>query len=151
MRRFEIYGSGATAAEIGVWLDTGFREFQAGQTGDAAARPDVIFAPLGPDDGALGRDIGLWLPKVIVLISRTAAESPQGLEDYRRHRWQQGGVNYLVATVLEPELREPEWAAYGGEDSLKAVSDQVYRHLLEDVFRETREWCGHTFSVVINS
>jgi hypothetical protein len=151
MRRFEINGSGATAAEIGVWLDTGFREFQAGQAGDAAARPDVIFATAGPDDAALGREIGQRLPKVVVLSGRTAAELPQGLEDYRRHRWQQGGVHYLVATALEPELREPEWAAYGGEDSLKAVSDQVYRHLLDEVFRETREWCGHTFSVVIHS
>ncbi|MDR3588318.1 MAG: hypothetical protein P4N41_01500 [Negativicutes bacterium] len=149
MRRFGVYGSGATAAELGVWLDTGFVEFQAGQAEEAAERPDVIFGRTGPDNSALSREIGLLLPKVIVLISPSPAEPPPDLgEEYRRHRWRQAGLDYLVATYLEPPLNEPEWAAYGGADSLKAVSDQIYRHLLADVLRETQEWCGHTFSVV---
>jgi len=158
MRRFGVCGIGAKAEDIGVWLDTGFCEFRASPSVDVGERPDVIFGPVGPDHPELDREIGLLFPKVVVLISQTPATLPQGLdEDYRRQCWQQAGVQFHVATSLEPQLTEPEWAAYGGAgdpsaaQALKAVSDQIYRHLLDDVFRDTREWCGHTFSVVISS
>jgi hypothetical protein len=157
MRRFKICGIGATAEDIGVWLDPGFCEFQASQTVEAGERPDVIFGPLGPDNTELVRQIGLQQPKVVVLLSPVPACLPQGpTEDYRKYGWQQAGVDYLIATCLAPQLTEPEWTAYGREgglnpaEALKAVSDQIYRHLLADVFQETQDWCGHTFSVVIS-
>lgn len=40
------------------------------------------------------------------------------------------------------------WLDTGFVDFAPVVADAVYRHLLADVFRETAEWCGHTFSVV---
>ncbi|MDR3562540.1 MAG: hypothetical protein P4N59_14050 [Negativicutes bacterium] len=155
MRRFSIYTPRGAAADTESWLDTGFREMAAGQTGDDAERPDVIIANLGRDDAGLCREVNALLPKVVVLLSEIAAGLPEQLEEqFRVHCWQKAGGFYVVGTSLEPALAEPEWGAYcsGGEidapQALKAVSDQIYRHLLADVFRETAEWCGHTFSVV---
>lgn len=61
--------------------------------------------------------------------------------------WRCGDKWITVGTSLEARLHEPAWLVYG-EDWQKAMAETIYRHLLEDVFRETAEWCGHMSSVV---
>jgi hypothetical protein len=120
-----------------VWLESGFAAFAAGAGEDGRpVRPDVLLMPAG-EWPAAGE---LW-PKVAVAAG--AAELPDGLAgDFRGCRWR----GFTVFTRLEAPLAEPAWDAY--RDDAKAVAGAVYAHLLADVFRETREWCGHTFSVL---
>jgi hypothetical protein len=80
-------------------------------------------------------------PKVVVIYGEAAL--PDDLaEDYRGHTWR----GFTILTRLEVRLAAPDWGDYA--DEAKAVAGAVYRHLLAEVFRETREWCGHTFSVL---
>lgn len=122
--------------DIEVWLDCGFAVFVAGPGEDGRARrPDVL---LLADDWAAAEE--LW-PKVMVAAAETAVPSSLA-EDYRAHNW----PGYTVLTRLEAPLSRPDADACA--DRAKALAGAVYRHLLADAFRETREWCGHTFSVL---
>ena len=135
LKRFSVLDLTGSAAE--VWLESGFAAFAAGEDGDGRPeRPDVLLMPAG----AWPKVAELW-PKTVVTAGEAAL--PDGLAgDYRARRWR----DYTVATRLEAPLAEPDWDAYG--DGAKAVAGAVYGHLLAEVFRETREWCGHTFSVL---
>lgn len=64
------------------------------------------------------------------------------------------GVCFTVGSSIQGKIAVPDWQvhrSYGRlsrEVQIKAVAGSVYRYLLEDVFRETAEWCGHMSSVV---
>lgn len=135
MKRFSVLRLAGDAGE--VWLESGFAAFAAGAGEDGRPkRPDVLLTAAG-DFMAVEE---LW-PKVVVTAG--AAALPGGLDgDYRGICWR----GFTVFTRLEAPLAEPAWDAY--RDDAKAVAGAVYGHLLADVFRDTREWCGHTFSVL---
>jgi len=135
LKRFSVLDLAGAAGE--VWLESGFAAFAAGADGDGRPkRPDVLL--MSPGDWAAVAE--LW-PKAAVAAG--AAVLPDGLAgDFRAVGWR----GLTVVTRLEASLTEPDWDAYG--DDAKAVAGAVYGHLLADVFRETREWCGHTFSVL---
>lgn len=135
MKRFYVQALAGVDTEI--WLDSGFAAFEPGLTKDGQPRrPDVLLAPVG-DWPAVAE---LW-PKVMVLEG--AATPPDELaEEYKSHVWR----GFTVLTRREARLAAPDWDDYA--DEAKAVAGAVYRHLLAEVFRETREWCGHTFSVL---
>jgi hypothetical protein len=153
MKRFTIAVSDG-GGETGPWLDTGFVEFIPGREDDGRARrPDVLI--ISPAQAEWEKIVAESWPKVLFL----GAEAPPVLtaelaEAFNLHRWHPHGLNLAVATRLEASLDEPQWAAYLQDDPLtgpvaaKAAADTVYRHLLADIFRDTAEWCGHTFSVV---
>jgi hypothetical protein len=135
LKRFSVLDLTGNAGA--AWLESGYAAFAAGTDGDGRPmRPDVLVAAAG-DWAAVER---LW-PKVAV--AQGAGELPAELAgDYRRCRWR----SFIVLTRLEAPLAEPAWDAYG--DDARAVAGAVYGHLLAEVFRDTREWCGHTFSVL---
>jgi len=142
------------------WLDTGFLAFKAGENtvGDLPQQPDVMFWRQAGEGGE-----GFWqeaeslYPALIIVLcdGKNAPAPPAGLASL--YRWQTlpgEDTSFLVASRLESEFWAPDWEAYRRgnvltpHDQLKAVADAAYRLLLQELFRETLEWCGHTFSVV---
>ncbi|MDT8902849.1 hypothetical protein [Anaeroselena agilis] len=136
MKRFSVMclaGPDAGAA----WLESGFAAFVAGADEDGRPRrPDVLLVAPGA-----WTTVGEVWPKV-AMAAGAAELSAELAGDYRCLRWR----GFTVVTRLEAPLAEPDWDAY--RDDAKAVAGAVYGHLLAEVFRETREWCGHTFSVL---
>ena len=123
---------------MGAWLESGFAAFAAGVDGDGRPlRPDVLLLAAG--EGWRPAD-ELW-PKVIVAAGTMTMPAALS-EDYRAVAW----LGRIVLTRLDAPLDPPDSAAYG--DAARAVAGAIYGHLLADVFRDTRDWCGHTFSVL---
>jgi len=162
MKRFSVYiPAESYPKEYAVpWFDAGFSVTGAGEKagGESPLRPDVVFWPEGENPGEeFWRKADSLCPALIVVLfaGRPAPKPPAGLEDV--YRWQVipgKGVNFGVASRLEGEFGPPDWDAYQSGDTLtvydqiKALAGSAYRLLLEELFRETREWCGHTFSVL---
>ena len=135
MKRF--YVQALAGADTEIWLDSGFAAFAPGLTRDGMPRrPDVLLVPA--EDW---RPVAELWPKVVV-VQGTATPPEDLAEEYKPHTWR----GFTVLTRLEARLGTPAWDEYA--DEAKAVTGAVYRHLFEDVLRETREWCGHTFSVL---
>jgi hypothetical protein len=156
MRRFALWAPTAAPVEVAVWLDTGFAEYKPDQTGDEAGlRPDVMFWRPEAGGERCCREALRLLPKAVVIAGDGPAVWPESLSEFfTPYYWRRDDGYYVVGSSLEQQLTEPVWEAYGeglqldAGLRLKAVSDRIYRYLLADLFSETREWCGHTFSVV---
>lgn len=162
MKRFLVYiPAGSHPQEYVLpWFDAGFSVIGAGEkaAGEAAFRPDVVFWPESEGSSEKVWQIaGTLCPALVVVLltGRTVPEMPADLGDvYNRQVLGGKGVNFWVASRLEGQLDPPDWDAYRSGDALtvydqiKALAGSVYRLLLEELFRETREWCGHTFSVL---
>ncbi len=134
MRRFTVCGR---TENSNAWLESGFAAFAAGKDADGRPlRPDVLLVAAG-EWGLVGE---LW-PRVAVVAGAAGPPAELG-EDYKAFAWPGG----TVLTRLEAPLAAPDREAYG--DAARAVACAIYAHLLADVFRDTREWCGHTFSVL---
>lgn len=125
-----------------VWDDTGFVCIGREEPFEQA---DVII--IAPDDSdKLASVILAARPKVFIIAGRY--ELPQHVKDlYTGQHWRLHHTVLTIGTFLEVPLAEPVWEAYP-EQQEKAIADTIYRHLLNDVFRETAEWCGHMSSVV---
>lgn len=123
---------------MGAWTESGFAAFVPGTDGERRPlRPDVLLLAAGEGWRLVGE---LW-PKVVVVAGDAMPPAELG-EDYKAFAW----PGCTVLTRLDAPLAAPDRAAYG--DDARAVAGAVYSHLLADVFRETRDWCGHTFSVL---
>lgn len=141
MNRFSVIFSGDTPLRQ-AWEAAGFHCLESNRPDDI--KPDALVWA-GTDAVSLLSALSADKPKVFVITARCLpADLP---EYYTLHFWQSGGQQITVGTMLETELAEPKWLAYEG-DWQKALADTVFRHLLQDVFRETAEWCGHMSSVV---
>lgn len=148
MKRFTVYPIGMPQIQE-VWLDTGFSLYPAEQ--GLPERPDVILSGTAITNDELMENIQNYMPKVIIGAGYESLELTEPLKEiYQLHVWKAEGMNYLIATRIEAQLEVPQWHLYGekAEERHKGASDSIYRHLLYEVFRETQEWCGHTFSVV---
>lgn len=148
MKRFSVYPIGMPDMP-NTWLDTGFSLYPAEQ--DASERPDVLLIGKETTCSKLLESIQVHMPKVVIGAGYESLELTAALKEiYQLHTWKTEGMCYCIATSIEAELESPQWHLYSeeGDARHKGVSDNIYRHLLYEVFRETREWCGHTFSVV---
>jgi len=80
---------------------------------------------------------------------------PDTLSDiYERQLIVGEGLYFTIGSRISGKVANPDWEAYRSngqlsrEEQVKTVAGSVYRFLLQDVFRETAEWCGHMSSVV---
>jgi hypothetical protein len=143
MNRFSILVRGnATVGK--AWEDAGFVCVSAGE--QTERRPDALILPADMSGAAFQDMIGSVIPKLFVVMIRYSPP-PSIAENYAIHLWRYKQVEITAGTMLETVLPEPPWPEYG-QDWQKAIADTVYRHLLQDRFRETAEWCGHMSSVV---
>jgi hypothetical protein len=148
MKRFTVYPIAVMDMEA-VWLDTGFSLYAAER--GSLERPDVVLFGPAIQYSTLLETIQTYLPKVVVAVDYAKLELTDQLKEmYQLHLWRTEGACYSIMTSIEADPELPDWPSYGENiiNRHKGVSDSIYRHLLHEVFRETREWCGHTFSVV---
>jgi hypothetical protein len=92
---------------------------------------------------------------VIIGDSGEKITVPEELSEiYSLQSFSGADTGFTICSRLEGQVAVPEWDLYGSqgaitrEEEIKAAAGSIYRYLLEDVIRETAEWCGHMSSVV---
>ena len=135
---------------VKAWEDAGFVCVSTGEKRNShdqsERRPDALILPPDLSDTSFQDVIGSIMPMLFVVMIHYSPPSSIA-ENYAIQFWRCRQAAITVGTMLETVLPEPPWSEYG-EDWQKAIADTVYRHLLQDRFRETAEWCGHMSSVV---
>lgn len=155
MRRFTVYAPNCTEDDRNAWEDVSFQLVEMETGWDPEKRPDVVFWRWSGDFEAKQKQVESILPKLYVIVSSNELPAPDTLSAiYERQVIRGEGIYFTIGSKLEGKVSAPDWEACrsGGQpaetEQIKAVAGAVYRYLLEDVFRETAEWCGHMSSVV---
>ena len=142
MRQFSVCIEGDAAA-YEAWENSGFIHFDAVESDEG---PDALVLPASPDAAAISERIASTMPKLFIVMTGYMPPAPLA-ENYTLQSWTHKGMNITVGTLLETALPDPPRPEYG-DDWQKAIAGTVYRYLLQDLFRETADWCGHMSSVV---
>lgn len=104
---------------------------------DVSARPSQeTLAPLN-----------LVYPKLFFLHSSAAVCMPAHWHAYAQQKVKMAGADWIVGSKLEEPL-PPAVAEYLAQQKTADLAAVVYIVILESVFCETAEWCGHMSSVV---
>lgn len=155
MRHFYVYSPVWKQEYRLLWSDCGFTPVS-----DLAMcedqPPDVIVAYGAPGDPATFWQTAKAARSKIVLVPDLSFHRlPETARDmYEEQHIAGEGLCFSLATRLEGELPLPVWDMYRVNGKLgemtqhKVMADTLYRYLLNDILRETFEWCGHTFSVL---
>lgn len=128
---------------VRIWEDAGFTCVDREASYEQCL--DVLVLSLSTGESLENRIISVR-PKVFVVMGCYEL-SPVLADLYSKHSWCCNDLWLTIGTLLDASIPEPLWPADDSHYN-KAVADTVYRHLLNDVFRETAEWCGHMSSVV---
>jgi hypothetical protein len=86
-------------------------------------------------------------PKLFCLPSSVAALMPSQWQAYTQQTVRVAGTDWIVGSKLEEPL-PPAVTEYLAQQKTAELAAVVYIVILESVFRETAEWCGHMSSVV---
>ena len=157
MRRFTIVAPNCAGIDISAWEDTSFKLVESGTWDDPEQGPDVLLWHWSQEKDLPVKMILSLFPKLYVIISSPGDEItiPGQLADiFSLHIITGDSILFTIGSRLQGLAAVPDWDAYRGhavitrEEQIKAVSGSIYRYLLEDVIRETAEWCGHMSSVV---
>lgn len=159
MRRFTVIAPDCGKEYTGAWEDTSFKLVEAGTWDDQEQRPDIFLWHWSKEKDLPVREVLSLLPKLLVIISDrgdkiTLAEDL--LDIYSLQSFSGEDTGFTICSRLEGEVAVPDWDFYKNssqdditrEEQIKAAAGSIYRYLLEDVIRETAEWCGHMSSVV---
>lgn len=155
MRHFYVYSPVWSQEYNSIWTDCGFIPVS-----DLAMckeqPPDVIVSygmPAAPAD--FWQTAKAARSKIVMVAAASFHCLPEEARDmYEEQRIEGEGLCFMLATRLEGEIPCPVWDMYRVNSQLsepiqhKVMADTLYRYLLNDVLRETFEWCGHTFSVL---
>lgn len=164
MRKFTVCAPGCARQDLAAWESEGFKAVDL-ETGAAWENKidneiDVIFWFMEEKDSeANWQLVRRLLPKLYIIAGIKEAAAPFDLSEiYERQVIAGEGVYFTVGSKLQGKVAEPAWEACragtsaGGPlsrpEQIKIFAGSVYRYLLQDVFRETAEWCGHMSSVV---
>lgn len=157
MRRFTVIAPDSATEYAYAWEDTSFKLMEAGSWDNPEQWPDVFLWRWSKEIDLPVRAILSLLPKLLVIISDKVENItvPEELSEvYGRQSFSGNDTRFTICSRLEGEVAVPEWDLYGSqgaitrEEQIKATAGSIYRYLLEDVIRETAEWCGHMSSVV---
>ncbi|MFX4263602.1 hypothetical protein ACOBQJ_15560 [Pelotomaculum propionicicum] len=158
MRRFKVVKSDCAGEYTGAWEDTSFKLVDAGSWDDREQRPDVFLWHWSKEKNDLPvQEVLSLLPRLLVIISNRGENItvPEELiEVYNLQSFAGEDTSFTICSRLEGEVAVPDWDLYKSsstitrEEQIKAAAGSIYRFLLEDVIRETAEWCGHMSSVV---
>ncbi len=157
MRRFTVVVPDCAGEDAGAWEDTSFRLVDSGTWDDPEQGPDVLLWHWPQEEDLPVQMILSLFPKLYVITSSPDDEItiPGELADIFSLQTITGdGILFTIGSRLQGKVSVPNWDAYRGHaaitcnEQIKAVSGSIYRYLLEDVIRETAEWCGHMSSVV---
>ena len=147
MKQFVLWAWLMPPDEQKIWRDAGFRIMpQLLGVAHESAEPDVIWIgeALVQSDWSAGINV---YPKLFVVYGKGCEQLPEHWQAYERQQVFVNGISCLIGSKLEEPLPTAlmEYFAQQKTVDLAAV---VYMTLLESVFRETAEWCGHMSSVV---
>ena len=155
MRRFHLLANRYTLSHAAFpFEDSGFVIHE--RTDSLEERPEVLLWLFQPgDEAAIVQCMHDLRPKVCVTIAEKPWHCPPALADAYDYQWivSPTGV-FSVGTTLDGKIPEPDWATYEllgpltETACLKALANSLYGFLLEDIIKETAEWCGHMSSAV---
>jgi hypothetical protein len=157
MRRFTIVAPKSSVEDLCVWEDTSFKLVEKGTWDDPEQGPDVFLWHWAQAEDMPVQMILSLLPKLFIVVSAPVdkVSIPGELADIFSIQIMAGdSILFTIGSRLQGLADVPDWDAFRGhaaitrEEQIKAVSGSIYRYLLEDVIRETAEWCGHMSSVV---
>lgn len=157
MRRFTVYFPGGkdSDAVCNAWLEAGFKVILSEEALEQEQSPDAVCWRCSHDNSVQFRAVKYLLPKVYVIVCDQNFSPEVALPDvYEHHFIAAEEFSFTIGSRIQGIPAPPVWEAYRIDSQLppelqiKAVADSAYRFLLEDVFRETAEWCGHMSSVV---
>lgn len=155
MRRFTVTAIGCAGEDLFAWEDVGFKPVENCSGTNRDNCPDVVLLRVIQDQQTEWKAVESLLPKVYVVLARSELLPPVTLSDIYEHQLITAkDICFNIGSSLQGKVAVPDWEAFSrgglltGNERIKAVAGSVYRFLLEDVFRETAEWCGHMSSVV---
>lgn len=157
MRRFTVYfpGGKISDAHCHAWLEAGFKLVISEDELEPEQSPDAVCWLCSQDNSVQFREVKYLLPKVYIIICDQNSSPDAELPDvYEHHLFAAEEFRFTIGSRIQGRPAAPVWEDYRtdgqfpSELQIKAVADSTYRFLLEDVFRETAEWCGHMSSVV---
>ena len=155
MKKFIAWARAMDQMQQTIWQEAGFDIIvsESGQTeGKSIQNADVLwlYATNGLNS-QLTIDIHDQLkssyPKIFFLCSRDLSTMPGHWSEYQQHIVIVDGIECLIGTKLEEPL-PTSLLEYFAQQKTAELAAVVYMTLLESVFHETAEWCGHMSSVV---
>ncbi len=157
MRLFTFIAPGCGEEDISAWQNTSFKLVEEGAWDEPGQWPDLFLWHWRKEKELPVATILSLLPRLVVIISDPDEQiivSQKLSEIYSLQSFAGRDTCFAICSRLEGEVAVPDWNLYSDqgeitrEEQLKAAAGAVYRFLLEDVIRETAEWCGHMSSVV---
>lgn len=158
MRRFVIVAPGCAGEDLNAWEDAGFKLVETTDVNDPELRPDVIMCCPSRENDIPWNLIRSLLPKLFILAGSNGLKPaiPGDLSEMFSLQMIAGeNVCFTIGSSIQGRVAAPDWESYREssgpitrKEQIKAFAGSVYRFLLQDVFRETAEWCGHMSSVV---
>jgi len=154
MRRFLLYAPGSSPLVRTAWMEVGFKLMES--VDNNTGQPDVYLWQWCKADNEIHRQsVDRMQPKVFIIIANSGKQIPESLLQVYRQQVIRGETScFTIGTTIEGKVAVPDWNAYRLEgrldygEELKTLAGSIYRFLLEDIFRETADWCGHMSSVV---
>lgn len=153
MKQFVLWAWMMHPVEQDIWRDAGFLVLpQHPGAAPEIAEPDVIWLSVAKGQSyqqtfGLENLLQQSHPKVFFLCSRDRSIMPCHWSEYQQHIIAVDGIEWLIGSKLEEAL-PTALADYFSQQKTADLAAVVYMTLLESVFRETAEWCGHMSSVV---
>lgn len=157
MRRFTVIAPDCAGEYAVAWEDASFKLVEAGSWDTPEQWPDVFLWRWSKENDLPVQEVLSLLPRLLVIISDRGEiiTVPEDLSEiYSRQSFAGEDTGFTICSRLQGQVAVPQWDLYGSqgaitrEEEIKAAAGSIYRYLLEDVIRETAEWCGHMSSVV---
>jgi len=152
MKKFPIRVWGLNFDEMKIWREAGFFIMPEPPSSSAeSAPPELIWlsesAVGGGCECLLATELQTAYPKLFFLPNSAAALMPSQWQAYTQQKVRVAGTDWIVGSKLEEPL-PPAVAEYLAQQKTAELAAVLYIVILESIFRETAEWCGHMSSVV---
>jgi hypothetical protein len=152
MKKFPIRVLGLNSDEMKIWREAGFFIMPEPPSSSAESAPsELIWLSVNATGGScecrIAAELHTAYPKLFFLPSSVAALMPSQWQAYTQQTVRVAGTDWIVGSKLEEPL-PPAVTEYLAQQKTAELAAVVYIVILESVFRETAEWCGHMSSVV---
>jgi hypothetical protein len=152
MKQFTIRDIGLNPEENQIWREAGFCLIKEPWfPSSEKAPPELIWladcAIGGKFDDRIAEELRTSFPKLFFVQHKAAALMPDHWQAYAQQMVRMADADWIVGSKLEEPL-PPAVAEYMAQQKTADLAAVVYIVILESVFRETAEWCGHMSSVV---
>lgn len=152
MKKFTIRALGLNPDEQKIWRGAGFSIMQELPPSSYEGElPELIWLAKniagGPLDCLVAEELRTAYPKLFFLPRVATTMMPGHWAAYAQQRVSVAGTDWTVGSKLEEPLPR-EVSEYLAQQKTAELAAVLYIVILESVFRETAEWCGHMSSVV---